>query len=70
MGLILQTSEQLRKINLKMDVLAEATLRIKECDLGVDLSDFTQGIGLILEDICIELTSITHELDKTSVKLA
>lgn len=64
MGVILQTSESLKKINLKMDVLAEAALRIKENDLAIDYCDFSKGIGLILEDICVELAQVNANLEK------
>lgn len=53
-----------------MDVLAEAALRIKENDLAIDYCDFSKGIGLILEDICVELAQVQKVLDETSVRMA
>lgn len=70
MGLILQTSESLKKINIKMDFLAEAVLRVKENDVAIEYRDFVKGMGLFLEDVAVELASLNDALDKVSVRNA
>lgn len=70
MGVILQTSESLKKINIKMDFLTEAVLRVKENDVAIEYRDFVKGMGLFLEDVAVELASLNDALDKVSVRHA
>lgn len=70
MGVILQTSESLKKINLKMDFLTEAVLRVKENDVAIYYPDFVKGMGLFLEDVAVELASLNATLDNMSVRHA
>ena len=70
MGLILQTSESLKKINIKIDFLTEAVLRVKENDVAIEYRDFVKGMGLFLEDVAVELASLNDALDKVSVRHA
>ena len=70
MGVILQTSESLKKINIKMDFLTEAVLRVKEDDVAIEYRDFVKGMGLFLEDVAVELASLNDALDKVSVRNA
>lgn len=70
MGVILQTSESLKKINIKMDFLTEAVLRVKENDVAIEYRDFVKGMGLFLEDVAVELASLNDTLDKVSVRHA
>lgn len=70
MGIILQTSESLKKINIKMDFLTEAVLRVKENDVAIEYRDFVKGMGLFLEDVAVELASLNDALDKVSVRHA
>ena len=64
MGLILQTSESLKKISLKLDFLTEAALRVKEKDVGIEYSDYVAGLGMFLEDVSVELAQINANLEK------
>ena len=68
MGVILQTSESLKKISIKMDFLTEAVLRVKENDVAIEYRDFVKGMGLFLEDVAVELASLNDALDKVSVR--
>ena len=70
MGVILQTSESLKKIYIKMDFLTEAVLRVKENDVAIEYRDFVKGMGLFLEDVGVELASLNDALDKVSVRHA
>ena len=70
MGVILQTSESLKKINIKIDFLTEAVLRVKENDVAIEYRDFVKGMGLFLEDVAVELASLNDALDKVSVRHA
>lgn len=70
MGVILQTSESLKKINLKTDFLTEAVLRVKENDVAIEYRDFVKGMGLFLEDVAVELAALNDALDEVSVRHA
>lgn len=64
MGLITQTNESLKKLSLKLDFLTEAALRVKERDVGIEYSDYVVGLGMLLEDVSVELAQINSNLEK------
>ena len=60
-------ARDIRGYRLRLDFLAEATLRITSKELGIEEDDFREGLGLILEDVGIGLAKI-EELMSESVK--
>lgn len=66
MGLITQTKESLAKVSLKLDFLTEAALRVKERDVGIEYGDYVRGLGMLLEDVSVELAEINANLEKAT----